>query len=86
MNQLLLVPGIVINATRTRPKAVQVRIQCKNCKTQRTLLCPSGYGSVTLPRTCPGLQPNVADNGGNPPPAAEKCPVDPYLILPDQSK
>jgi DNA replication licensing factor MCM5 len=52
---MLLVPGIVINASRTRPRAVSVKIRCKGCGNERDLAVPPGFGGVTLPRTCPAL-------------------------------
>jgi DNA replication licensing factor MCM5 len=55
MNRLLLVPGIIVTATRTRPKATDVTIRCKNCQTERELQVPGGFGFVTLPRECPAL-------------------------------
>ncbi len=92
MNKLLRVPGIVINAARTRPKAYQVTIRCKNCGTERLLQCPHGMGSMSLPRTCNGQQANFEDNAGNVPgigPGAgggDKCPVDPFVIVPDRCR
>jgi DNA replication licensing factor MCM5 len=83
------VPGIVINAARTRPKAVMVTVRCKNCNTERQIHCPNGMGGIALPRTCTGQQANFEDNAGNAPPAAtsdQKCPIDPFVIIPDRCK
>ena len=55
MNRLLLVPGIVINASRTKPRATVLTARCKNCGTEREIAVPAGFGGVALPRTCPAL-------------------------------
>jgi DNA replication licensing factor MCM5 len=55
VNRLVLVPGIVINASRTRPKATRLHIRCSNCGSSRDIPAPGGLGSVTLPRTCSAL-------------------------------
>ena len=52
MNKLVLVPGIVINAARTRPRASHVVIRCQNCGDEQTLKMPPGFGGIQLPRTC----------------------------------
>jgi DNA replication licensing factor MCM5 len=52
MNRLVLVPGIVINAARTRPRANIIVIRCQGCGDERSMALPSGFGSVTLPRVC----------------------------------
>lgn len=83
VNKLLLVPGIVINATRTRPKATVVRLRCSKCGGERDLVSATGFGNITLPRTCNNLT-GTEENGGNPPPADAKCPLDPYIILTDK--
>jgi DNA replication licensing factor MCM5 len=75
VNKLLLVPGIVISATRTRPKAERISVQCSKCSHREELLCPAGMGSVTIPRKC-----------GNVGQSTEPCPVDPYVVMTDDSK
>jgi len=55
VNRLVLVPGIVISSSRTRPKAVSIAIRCRNCASERTLQLASGFGSVPLPRYCTAL-------------------------------
>jgi DNA replication licensing factor MCM5 len=64
MNRLVLVPGIVINAARTRPRASVVVIRCKNCGDERNLPIPAGFGAASLPRVCYarcGLAPAAPD-------------------------
>jgi DNA replication licensing factor MCM5 len=85
VNSLLRVPGIVINASRTRPKAAHVTIRCKSCGSEKTLQGSSGMSSITLPRVCEGLSGNAAA-GGAAPGAGEKCAFDPFTIVTDKCK
>jgi DNA replication licensing factor MCM5 len=129
VNRLLLVPGIVINSSRTKPKAVSLHIRCSGCNAERELPCPAGFAGASLPRTCTNLCVWVVrtrvmslyngagmvsslfrahrpthlsttpflthpphyrstaseENGGAAPPADRKCPLDPFVIIPDRS-
>ena len=85
VNRLLLVPGIIISASRTKPKAVAVTIRCKSCGTERVFQCATGFGSITLPRTCNAQKEAAAlENGGAAPISDLKCPMDPYVIITDK--
>ena len=83
VNRMLLVPGIVISAARTRPKATILHLHCKTCNTDKPMNCPPD--GLQLPLSCPGNQPGEA-NGGNPPPdgGGGKCPQNPFSIVPDK--
>eukprot|EP00898_Chlorokybus_atmophyticus_P006175 jgi/Chlat1/6559/Chrsp45S05928 len=76
ISQLIMVPGIVIGATRVKAKASTVTLTCRNCKSNRVLHCKPGIAGVVIPRTC-DRQPQP----GEPP-----CPLDPYVAVPDKSK
>ena len=84
VNKLLKVPGIVINASRTKPRATMYVIRCKNCKAEKSLAVPAGFGGVALPTKCEGLSPE-ANAGNGPAPSDAKCPRDPFVIIPDKS-
>jgi len=95
VNKLVMVPGIVINSSRTRPKAVSIAIRCKNCKAERRITVPSGFGGASIPRTCSALREGAegsAAAGGagagadGPAGASAKCPLDPWDILPDRCR
>lgn len=46
-----------------------------------------GAGGMLLPRVCNGQRANFDSNAGNVPPAGqERCPQDPFVILPDKCK
>jgi DNA replication licensing factor MCM5 len=84
VNRMLLVPGIVITAARTRPKATILFLQCKSCRHERSLPCPPS--GTQLPFTCSNNKPGE-DNGGNPPPRGggqQQCQPNPYVIIPDK--
>jgi DNA replication licensing factor MCM5 len=55
VNRLVLVPGIVINSSRTRPKAISVAVRCRNCGGERHMAVASGFGGVQIPRVCSAL-------------------------------
>ena len=85
MNRLVAVPGIIINASRTKPKATEVTIHCSTCGDHRAVPCGAAFGGAVLPRRCPersiGPDGTEVEN-----PQAKSCPLDPYHIKPDQSK
>lgn len=88
MNRLLLVPGIVISAARTRPRAVTLCIRCKTCQDERFLNCPPGAESYALPLKCLGSSSAATEaNAGNPNPLGSvKCPLTPYAIVTDKCR
>jgi len=75
VSQLVNIPGIIINAQRSRPRAIKMRIQCTACKNLSWVINKNGFGSTQLPRRCEN-----AANEFN----AAKCPLDPYMCVPDQ--
>eukprot|EP00697_Spironema_sp_BW2_P010940 gnl/Spiro4/26476_TR13173_c0_g1_i1.p1 gnl/Spiro4/26476_TR13173_c0_g1~~gnl/Spiro4/26476_TR13173_c0_g1_i1.p1 ORF type:complete len:722 (+),score=223.53 gnl/Spiro4/26476_TR13173_c0_g1_i1:64-2229(+) len=77
VSQLVRIEGIVISATRTRSKATTLAIQCSKCRTVKYLSVRDGFGGVNLPRTCDGT--------GGPQVGEEKCPLDPYVMLPSKT-
>jgi len=84
INKMLLVPGIVIQAQRTKPRATMVCLRCKNCGQERRIPIVPGFGTSPIPRKCQGRSnDDVEANGGAPVPAAE-CPQDPFVIIPDK--
>lgn len=55
VNRLIMVPGIVINASRTRPKAITVAVRCRNCGAEKHIPVPPGFGGAVMPRQCTNL-------------------------------
>ncbi len=52
INQLIVTSGIIISATKPGLKSNKVAIQCRNCGHFKYLITNSGFGKVTVPRTC----------------------------------
>lgn len=60
IGKLIVIPGIITNASRTAIKATKITYRCSNCEHEKTIKTGSGYGSHTYPRICdnqrnPGL-------------------------------
>jgi DNA replication licensing factor MCM5 len=89
VNRLAVVPGIIINSSRTRPKAVSIALRCRNCKGEKVLPVPAGFGGAAIPRVCSssggagagGEGLGLAGGGAG---ASERCPMDPYDIEADK--
>ena len=52
VNRLLVVPGIIINASRARPQATGLTIRCRNCNHTKVLPISNPFMPVSPPRTC----------------------------------
>ncbi|OMJ15193.1 DNA replication licensing factor mcm5 [Smittium culicis] len=74
VSKLVCVSGLIIGASTLSSKATFVYLQCKNCKHIKIIPVAGGYSGVTIPRICD--KPQTQD--------AEKCPLDPYEIVPDK--
>ena len=76
VSKLVKVSGIVISASTVKVKGTKLEIQCRNCRTTKSWPMKPGFSFAQLPRICDRTP--VSD-------AEQKCPVDPYQILPDKS-
>ncbi|CAK9301437.1 unnamed protein product [Gordionus sp. m RMFG-2023] len=78
VSKLIKLPGIIISASSIRTKAIELTLQCRNCKNVKNNI-PLKYGldGYSLPRKCD--QNNLM--GTN-----EKCPYDPYTIVSEKCK
>jgi DNA replication licensing factor MCM5 len=74
--------GIVVSASRPRIKATTLTIMCRSCKGTKTLQCGAGFGGARLPRHCDSAAQSSAGAEGL---VSQKCPLDPFLILGDNS-
>ncbi|KAG0716629.1 DNA replication licensing factor Mcm5 [Chionoecetes opilio] len=75
VSQLVKVAGIVVSASGVKAKAESLTIQCQSCRnTIANLPVKLGLEGYQLPRRC-----NTEQVG------AEKCPLDPFYIVPDMS-
>ncbi len=84
VNRLVSVPGIIINASRTRPKATEVTIHCNTCGDHRSISCGSAFAGAVIPRRCP--ERSVVDGVEVENVQAKLCPLDPYHIVADKSR
>ena len=79
VSSFVVIPGIIVSASRTRPKAVKMQLICSNCSTRIEVSARDGFSHVTLPLRCTGqTRESIAAAQGAP------CPLDPFLVLPDE--
>lgn len=82
MNKLVRIPGIVISASVLSSRATKLHLQCRACRSTRTVYPPSGLGGLGgggdrgLPRVCDAPEPEGQK---------KDCPLDPYLIIHSKS-
>ncbi|KAA8494550.1 DNA replication licensing factor MCM5 [Porphyridium purpureum] len=76
ISKLVRISGIIISASAVSCRARMIKIQCKDCRSRKTLKAPAGFGGVQLPRVCDG---GVQDGGA-------QCQLDPFVVLPDESE
>ncbi|KAA0161332.1 hypothetical protein FNF27_04605 [Cafeteria roenbergensis] len=83
MNKLVVVPGIVVNASRTAPKATRVALRCRNCGSRIFAPVSPAFGGFSIPRRCNALRADAGDGDGAP--GDQPCPLDPFVVVPDHS-
>jgi DNA replication licensing factor MCM5 len=82
MNKLVRIPGIVISASVLSSRATKLHLQCRACRSVKTINPPAGLGGLGggaergLPRKCDS---EPADG------QKKECPMDPYLIIHSKS-
>lgn len=76
VSKLVAISGIVIASSKVRCKSTAVVLRCRNCNDKITVPVNPGFGGFAVPRACRRL---LAE--GEVP-----CPLDPYVVLPDESK
>lgn len=79
INKFVRIPGIVVSASTVISRPVSVAIQCRSCRLERQVPMVSGFGTVTLPRSCPGQGAGMEAHG-------QQCPRDPYVVLTDRCR
>lgn len=75
ISKLVVIPGIVTAAGKTKAKAQKLFIQCKSCSAMTSIDVKPGLTGVSLPRKC--LAPQQE--------GAQDCGLDPYVIVPEKS-
>lgn len=76
VSKMVAVSGIVIASSKVRCKSTAVVLKCRNCNDKVTVPVNPGFGGYAVPRTCR----RIHAEGEAP------CPLDPYAVLPDDSK
>jgi DNA replication licensing factor MCM5 len=76
LEKLVVVPGIVIQASLPDHKAYSIRVRCKKCGHAKDIaLRAGGRSKAVVPRTCDN------DVGGE-----DRCGLDPYVIISEECK
>ncbi len=83
VGRLVMVPGIVISASRVQAKATHIAVVCKNpeCRYAKEPLeipCSTGFGGANIPKRC------IEEERKNE--KTFKCGPNPYLIVGDKSR
>ncbi|KAK4783140.1 hypothetical protein SAY86_007514 [Trapa natans] len=76
ISKLVKISGITISASRIKAKSIRLKLVCKNCKNVKEVPCRPGLGGAIIPRSCDHV----------PQPGEEPCPLDPWIVIPDESK
>lgn len=90
VSEMIKISGIVIAASQVRARATKVSLQCRTCHHIITdMSVEPGLEGFMLPRKCQGFVYLFVFNyclfrsqAGT----LQRCPLDPYYILPDKSK
>jgi DNA replication licensing factor MCM5 len=77
VGRLVVVPGIVVAASKPNIKAVKLAAQCKGCNNVIVFSVKPGFDSLALPRQCSAPRPVEGVS-------VDKCPMDPYVIVPEK--
>jgi len=80
LNQLITVSGIIVNANKAQIRAKKLTVKCRQCNDRRIIDVNPGFSFLNIPRTCQAPRDNSALRD-----PADKCPVDCYVIIPEES-
>jgi DNA replication licensing factor MCM5 len=69
VEKLVVINGIVIQASAPGSKTQRLKVQCRSCGRDRDVICNPGRGGAFVPRVCDGGR---IDN-------AERCPSDSWI-------
>lgn len=81
LNQLVTVSGIIVNANKSQIKGRRITVRCKNCSHKKIIEVQPGLSTLSIPRMCEVNKENAALRNEE----GDKCPVDPYVIVPEES-
>lgn len=78
LGKLVTVQGIITSASKVQIKAKHLTLKCKNCGDIKHMDIAKGLASFFLPRICA--------KAAEPGPGKEKCPIDPYYVVSEDSE
>jgi len=78
LGKLITVRGIITSANKVQLKSKRMSLQCKNCSYKKWVDVGPGIPSFSIPRFC--------DKSNEPGVNKEKCPVDPYIIVAEDTE
>lgn len=79
LGQIVRISGIVVSASTCLIKPTRIHAVCRSCMNRISVSSSSSFGKVVLPRTCQG-------SGTDTETRQIPCPLDPFVIVPEQSK
>ena len=77
VHKLVIFSGIIISASKSAIKMKKCALQCRSCGNIKYVSVQSGFTSIKIPRQC--------DNSKLSGDQKEKCPLDPYVPVPEKS-
>ena len=85
VNRLILIPGIITSATRSKPRAQILCLKCRACGDVRYIKSLGPFSGFTVPRSCQTSGASAQGDGANDIlGGAADCGQDPYLIIPEK--
>jgi DNA replication licensing factor MCM5 len=93
VGKLVVVPGIIISASKTNSKPTQLQLVCRFCGKKKSIPAAPGFQSTPLPLQCDSQLLREETNGASgegaapaiaPGAAPVKCGGSPYMVLGDE--
>jgi DNA replication licensing factor MCM5 len=86
VNRLILIPGIITSATRSRPRARTLCVKCRACGDVRFIKSSGPFSSFIVPQRCQANGGAAAQGDGvnDILGGAADCGQDPYLVVPEK--
>ena len=86
VNRLILIPGIITSATRSRPRAQTLCVKCRACNDVRFIKGAGPFSGFVVPNRCQanGGASAQGDGVNDILGGAADCGQDPYLIVPER--
>lgn len=79
IGRLVRIPGIVVSASTVVARPTTVCIVCRGCKQERYISMANGFGTASIPRTCPGPPGDIDVQ-------QPRCPLDPFSLVSEKCR